>query len=638
MNGKAILASFIVAMFLLSSASITVPVASAEDNPELPSSFDQRDLGIVTPPKFQNPWGACWSFGGTAAAETAILTMLGTTWEESGLDLSEKHVTFFANNYIDENVWPSQAGEGFHIFDQRPNMEYAIGGSAYRFSQLFSSGVGPMTEEHYPYKGNASLDSLHVLEDPETTEQALRLFFFDYTDKSIEETIAGYSEEQREQKFSLWTGSYRITFPEGVNASNFTASDVIAPLTEFAIDLYTKTNAYYKGDDWSIDRSERNLTEGYTMLDGNFIEDTRILDGHTLVGVNWEAVEDVKSELYKGHGLVVGICFSNEAYNSEYGTLYECRDIVGNHMIQLVGWDDDYPAENFSWSQGDVVHTPEGDGAWLCKNNWGSQTYGYEINGEKYYEDWGIKDENGKATGFFWVSYYDWSLQQIESLSFTDKLANENGLIYLCYDYLPDNELFSWTDESSIRTSNVFTTYCGELDAVSIKTFGYDSDVTVRMYLDVKDSPESGKLIYEEERAIPYAGIHVLYLDDHIGVRDDQILSVVVEERTSEGKYIFGVASMNSEEQARSDGEPYYGVGIINEGESFLYKDGAWIDWSEAVEKYKGEKPGHVFDNFGIKVFEVELIHEETNHLYNGLLIAIIVLIAASALIFRRKG
>ena len=188
-----------------------------------------------------------------------------------------------------------------------------------------------------------------------------------------------------------------------MNAYNFTASDVVGPLTDHAIKYFSKDNEYYKGDDWSIDESDRNYTEGYTMLDGCYMKDTRILDGGKLVGVNWDAVDDVKSELYLGHGMITSVYFSNEAFNYSNWTLYECRNTTTNHVVQIVGWDDDYPAENFTWKEGDIVHTPEGNGAWLCKNSWGSQTYGYDINGEQYYVNWGVKDENDKATGFFWV-------------------------------------------------------------------------------------------------------------------------------------------------------------------------------------------------------------------------------------------
>lgn len=637
MDKKAILAASVVVMFLISSAVMIIPETSAGDSDDLPSSFDQRDLGIVTPPKFQNPWGVCWAFGGIAAAETAILSMLGATWEESSLDLSERHLAYFSNNHIDETIWASQAGEGIYPFDDDPNAPYS-GATRAHYSQLFSTGVGPLTEEQYPYRGNASLDTLQMFEDPQTVDQALKLYYFDGTKESIEKTIAGYSEEQREQKFSEWAYLYGIPFPEGVDASNFTASDVVGPLTDYAIKRYSYLNEYFTGDDWSIDRSERNYTIGYTMLDGSYMKDPRILDEGKLVGVDWDAAQDIKSELYQGHGLVLGVLLTAGAYNSKNGTLYECRNTGINHLVQLVGWDDDYPAENFTWNEGDIVHTPEGNGAWLCKNSWGSGTYGYEINGEMYYNDWGIKDEEGKGTGFFWVSYYDWAIHNVESLSFTDRIANEDGLIYLCYDYLPDIGESSWTDANPIRTSNVFYTYYGELNAVSIKTIGYDSDVTVRVYLDIKDTPESGKLVYEKHLTVPYKGNHVLLFDENIPVKAGHLVSVVVEERTSDGEYIFGVASAPNKEEAVSYNHKGYGVGIINEGESFLYVNGEWLDWSVAVEEYKKDQEVHEFDNFAIKVFEVTKIHEDTNHFYNGVLIAIIVLAMVSILfIFRRK-
>ena len=105
MNRKAILALSIVVIMMLSSVSMIMPAVSAEDDEGLPSSFDQRDLGIVTPPKYQGQFGLCWAFAAVGAAETAILSMLGTTYEENGLDLSEKHAAYFSNNYIDGSVW-----------------------------------------------------------------------------------------------------------------------------------------------------------------------------------------------------------------------------------------------------------------------------------------------------------------------------------------------------------------------------------------------------------------------------------------------------------------------------------------------------------------------------------------------------
>ncbi|WP_298522137.1 C1 family peptidase [uncultured Methanobrevibacter sp.] len=70
-------------------------------------------------------------------------------------------------------------------------------------------------------------------------------------------------------------------------------------------------------------------------------------------------------------------------YNPDTHALYYNGNISGNHYVTLVGWDDNYPADNFKIK-------PEGNGAWICKNSWGT--------------DWG---ENG----YFYLSYYDNSLK-----------------------------------------------------------------------------------------------------------------------------------------------------------------------------------------------------------------------------------
>ena len=636
MYRKTILAMAIVLTFLLSSAA--VPSVYADDGDDaLPSSFDQRDLGIVTPPKYQNPWGTCWAFGGTAAAETAILTLLGTTWEESGLDLSERHTAYFGNNYIDESVWPSQAGEGLHTFSDDPNKPFNIGGSAYRFSQLFSTGAGPVGEEFIPYEGRSGISDLDAFKDPATADLALRIAFFGGTEKTIQETIDGYSPEQRESAFRTWTESCHIVFPEGVDASNFTAEDVIPGLTEYGIKVSTSHNEYFQGDDWSVDRSDRNYSLGYTMQDGNYLKNPLVIEHGEVVALDQDAMDSMKTELMAGHGMVISFHYDSNGYNAETASCYQNGYTSSNHAVQLVGWDDDYPAENFAWRDNGEVSTPPGNGAWLCKNSWGSETYGYEINGEKYYRSWGITDEEGKHTGFFWISYYELALQRMESLVFTDELFGEDGLIYMCYDYLPDAKVRSWGYGTEVRTANVFETYDSRLEAVSVRTFGYDSEVTVRMYLHPDGSPESGDLVFERELTVPYAGMHVLYLDDYIRVHNGHTVSVVVEERSPDGKYILGAASMNDMDMAKALGSMYYGVAVVNEGESFVFYEGEWRDWAKYAEDYD-EENGIVIDNFPIKIFAIDADDEGLGYLaWFAILIVVSAVAVAAYLVSRRS-
>ena len=86
-----------------------------------PSSFDLRNVdgkSYVTPVRVQNPFGTCWGFAATAAAESSILANddLNKDLDPETFDLSEKHLAWFAAGYIDDPSDP-QNGEGTHFFD-----------------------------------------------------------------------------------------------------------------------------------------------------------------------------------------------------------------------------------------------------------------------------------------------------------------------------------------------------------------------------------------------------------------------------------------------------------------------------------------------------------------------------------------
>ncbi|MBR4760252.1 MAG: hypothetical protein IK078_08920 [Lachnospiraceae bacterium] len=59
-----------------------------------------------------------------------------------------------------------------------------------------------------------------------------------------------------------------------------------------------------------------------------------------------------------------------------------------NHGVEVIGWDDNFDKKKFGT-------TPPGNGAWLCKNSYGT-------NGSS---------SKGTGSGFFWISYYDASIK-----------------------------------------------------------------------------------------------------------------------------------------------------------------------------------------------------------------------------------
>jgi hypothetical protein len=73
----------------------------------------------------------------------------------------------------------------------------------------------------------------------------------------------------------------------------------------------------------------------------------------------------------------------HRASNYDY-TLYSSTYKETDHGVVIVGWDDNYSKDNFLCY--DDNSTPQNNGAWLCRNSWGT--------------GWG-------NSGYFWLSYED---------------------------------------------------------------------------------------------------------------------------------------------------------------------------------------------------------------------------------------
>ena len=624
----AVLISAAMAVIMISTVLVTAVDTSADD--PLPSSFDQRDLGIVTPPKYQNPWGTCWAFGGTGAAETAILTAMGKTYDQTKLDLSERHLAYFSVTPVYEPITYTQVGEGLHLKSTDTNAMFEIGGWAYYYAQLMSTGVGPVMEEWFPYHGKDSESMSQFYQDHDRAEAYVRVEFED-----LEILLEFLSEEDKEEMFNGWVEK-GYEFPPGVTAQNFTFDDFVEARIGYELKQYQAQDVYSKFDDWTLSIEERNYTMGYSLLDGNRLKDTHLTVDDKWAGVDWDAVNDVKSELMNGHGVVLAFNSNDKSYTEEYGTFYSYTDSA-NHMVQVIGWDDDISKDKFTYNNGGLLYKPEGDGAWLCKDSAGSQTYGYDINGKTYYNDWGIKDEEGRGTGYFWLSYYDRSTKGLESLTFTDDLFDDAGYMYHIHDFLPDLYNYHWNTSEVSRMANVFEGYqLSDIDGISIYTRGYDSDITVRVYLDPEeDDPASGSLVYETSGHYRYAGLHLICPDTQITVSEGQRFSVVFEERSPEGNYIYGLNSYMNKDTGLVSG--IYGQTVINRGESYLYRDGSWSDLVDVVDDLNAEYPNVVMDNFSIKVFTVDHVER-----HNWATVGIVVIAAAAVLAlmvpyFRRK-
>ena len=610
---------------------------------EYPSKFDLRDLGRVTPVKQQNPWGTCWAFAATAAAEISILSAMGKTYAETGLDLSERHLAWYVAQQVSENISASQAGEGLHLYDENPNNILLYGGKEKCAGTLYAQGIGPVPESEYPYRGSEGKLAYETL----LAEK----------DAYINDRI----EEYRQAYYFLTEDELRSIAEEDYEA---------------ALSKYADYDVYSEFDDWTISEADepgsgRLRGASYTLTDNNvfvyWVNGTdegidkfgkKPIAEVTIFGeeniLYQDSIDQIKAELTAGHGVSVDIKVNENTFNREtWAHYYDGYMGTTPHGVCIVGWDDDYPASNFN-------KTPPGNGAWIVKNSWGSQTDLIPdglvapdgTTKDANAGDWGIVDENGLHTGYFYLSYYDLGIGIPESFAFELK-ENHDQENALQLDYMPASaDEWQHKSEKPVSCANVFTLEKDmRIDEVATR-FSMEDEVPVTGFTVTFDiyrlrdgavAPDDGELLATCTREFKNFGYHRVALDAPVYTRAGDRLAIVVRQRHTYGdgstKYVVSAQeSLRYRSNPLTRRDPVYGTPVINEGESFLKIEGVtekeeastggWLDvcapftrellyymiptlnlnpdmaeYYESITVGKPFKNAYTIDNFGIKAF-----------------------------------
>ena len=639
-------------MFAAIPASVPAEEATVQDS-VLPAEFDLREQGVVTPVKMQNPWSTCWAFAGTSAAESSIMSTLkerGQTVNPKTFDLSEKHLAWFGSNPITKAIDADHAGEGMYVTNSEdvPNITWDNGAYGVNVATLYASGAGPTYEKYFPYQGKEGMtEKQYLVAHPDKGKAVARETVEAQIGMTMEEALNNKTNEKVASLLSSLRTKGYLTVPD----DQLTVDAFLDASYQMYVAELAEHTCYTSLDDWSIPETttiegeeslSRNVSSGFTLVDGNKLPalSTRDAEGKW-TGINQQGVDAVKSELMRGRGVMVAFKADMAApgqksdtpmMNEETWAHYTYDDVKTNHAVCIVGWNDDYSADNFL-----AEHKPPQKGAWLVKNSWGSEYDSTDLGDGNTinYDKWGITDESGKHTGYFWLSYYDKSAANAESFAFDDDLSRADGdLLVQMYDYMPST-VDNWNEEATfeqsedvLKTANVFTNdtdSTAKMASVSTKTARTDATVKYSIYKlsDGFKNPEDGTLLGTKTATYEYAGLHREKLDGSIVIKPGEKFAVVAEETVeSEGTTLHEFATNATYSKAHAQavkaqeataGTPAdkrdriadeYGVAVVNEGESFVYAEGAWTDWTKFAPR-TALLNDYSIDNFSIKAYLV---------------------------------
>ena len=504
------LLSAAVSLLLCGSMTGMQALAADADSAEqtLPASFDLRNvdgMNFVTPVKHQNYTGTCWAHAAIAAAEISIQyqnwVKNGIRPEDSQIDLSELQEAWFATHPIpeDDPAGTNEPGEGY-FYEDWPNS----GGTALYLGALLFSGVGPIAESDLPMT-DYLVNVLWVKQKADGSGPEL-----DEDGNEITETHPLDWEHD---------GSWK-------------------PMK------YLCDNTDYKApEDLRIRRDYR--VNSMRFLDSPALRD----EAGNYAGFNEDAAEAMKRELVSGTPLLLSFYADiHDQYLSADYAQYVYQAETPNHMVCIVGYDDNYSRDHFKQGTAEdgTSMTPPADGAWIIKNSWG------DANGKlpcKY----GLEGVDG--SGYFYISYYDKSIEDVtawefdcEKLTEQDTIFQHDLMIPGYYNYLYF-EMPTWC-------GNLFVSddYCW-LNDVTIFTPGLDMTANYQLYRISSEAGDDFNLnngmtkLCEFERTYSQEGFYREKLPEPVAVSagDRFIMFLTLTDTAEDGtEYYYAIIPMGS--------------------------------------------------------------------------------------------
>lgn len=234
-----------------------------------------------------------------------------------------------------------------------------------------------------------------------------------------------------------------------------------------------------------------------------------------------------------------------------------------NHEVAVIGWDDNYSASNFSAS---AAGTPKHNGAFLCRNSWGS-SFG-----------------NG---GYFWVSYDDTTFGQDGFHAYYGAESTSNYDTNYQYDALAGADAGA-TDtygSSSVQGAELFTaTASQDIKAVSVTTFAPNYSYSAYIITNVDASRFASDSLYQYQEIRNASTLVASGVEAEAGFHTIGITSTSVSKGSSfviwlkltspDGSAALFPGSYSCQDE---NGDALVKV-PLTAGHSFMYSGSMWFD------------------------------------------------------------
>lgn len=271
------------------------------------------------------------------------------------------------------------------------------------------------------------------------------------------------------------------------------------------------------------------------------VQEIRIIDGKDYQGIK-EAVfkyGGVQTSLYS---TITSSKARTQYYNRDTNSYCYMGSEKPNHDVVIIGWDDNYPKENFKVDL-------EGDGAFICQNSWGTQ-FG--------------------DNGVFYVSYYDTNVGT-HNVVYTGIEDTDN------YDNIYQSDLCGWVgkmgyDKEDMYGANVFTAGSAEtLKAASF--YATASDTSYKLYVvnNFNNEYSFSDRTLAAEGTLEDAGYYTVNFNEPVDVEAGERYAIVLYINTPGSTHPMAIEYDSGEKSMATvdleDGEGYIsydGVAFIN--------------------------------------------------------------------------